>query len=339
MTMAIKQTAGPAVGAAPAAPIAPFAPAAIRVLTQHDFDRFARLSRDDNPIHCDPAFARGTHFGATVAHGMLLFSLLCAQMQRGRAGPVLPLAQTLMFPQPTYVGDGVVAELVPGEGAAGRIALRTAIRCVRRGGRALKAGAAANAEQGPVTASGDAELLLDPDAAALAGPLVAGADAAIAGDAALYHLRPGQQAEAVRGFERADIDEYVSLSEDANPLYTDAALARRRGFDGPLVPLPLLAGMFSDLLGTRLPGRGTGWMKQSLRLRAAARLGEPLRASVRIVRLRADKELVNLATDITGEGGRLVLQGEALVLVRNLERKLAGGAADTGQGRPAAVSS
>lgn len=327
MTMAIPQPSQPSGSSVPSAP---------RVLTQQDFDRFARLSRDDNPIHCEPAFARGTHFGATVAHGMLLFSLLCAQMQRGRAGPVLPLAQTLMFPQPTYVGDGVVAELVPGEGAAGRIGLRTAIRCVQRGGRALPAGDA------PVTASGDAELLLDPDAAALAGPLVSGAGgagAAAAGDAALYHLRPGQQADAVRAFERADLDEYVALSGDANPLYADAALARRRGFDGPLVPLPLLAGMFSDLLGTRLPGRGTGWMKQSLRLRAAARPGEPLRASVRIVRLRADKELVNLATDITGEDGRPVLQGEALVLVRNLERKLAGDAGGCAQDRQTAVSS
>src|SRR5690606_41700541 len=46
-----------------------------RVVTQRDFDRFASLSRDDNPIHCDPAFASGTHFGATVAHGMFLYGL------------------------------------------------------------------------------------------------------------------------------------------------------------------------------------------------------------------------------------------------------------------------
>ncbi|MCY0855581.1 MaoC/PaaZ C-terminal domain-containing protein [Cupriavidus sp. D39] len=57
-----------------------------RVLTQEDFDRFASISRDDNPIHCDPAFASTTHFGATVAHGMFLFSLLCAQMQRSTPG-------------------------------------------------------------------------------------------------------------------------------------------------------------------------------------------------------------------------------------------------------------
>nr|HMN66206.1 MaoC/PaaZ C-terminal domain-containing protein [Burkholderiaceae bacterium] len=48
-----------------------------RVVTQRDFDRFAALSRDDNPIHCDPGFARGTHFGATVAHGMFLYGLIC----------------------------------------------------------------------------------------------------------------------------------------------------------------------------------------------------------------------------------------------------------------------
>lgn len=48
-------------------------PSSVRVLTQLDFNRFAALSHDDNPIHCDPAFAKTTHFGATVAHGMFLF--------------------------------------------------------------------------------------------------------------------------------------------------------------------------------------------------------------------------------------------------------------------------
>jgi hypothetical protein len=42
---------------------------------------------------------------------------------------------------------------------------------------------------------------------------------------------------------------------------------------------------------------------------------------VSIVRLRADKELVNLATRIHAADGRLVCDGEALVLVRNLESK------------------
>jgi len=292
-----------------------------RVLTQADFDRFAALSRDDNPIHCDPEFAHSTHFGATVAHGMLLYSLLCAQMQRSGSGPVLPIAQTLMFPRPTFVGDGVTAVLVmrnaPGPG---RLALDTSIRCVQRGRERI------SDPELQVSAQGEAMLLSEGSADMLAmmrpSPLDGnGMERVPAGDATLHHLSVGQEATAVRLFGVDDIDEYVSLTDDRNPFYTDPVFASSRGFEGAIVPLPLLAGMFSDLLGTRLPGRGTGWMKQSLRLCSAARLGEPMTASVRVTRLRADKELVNLATVVSGGDGRTVLQGEALVLVRNLQNK------------------
>lgn len=295
-----------------------------RILTQEDFDRFASLSRDDNPIHCDPEFARTTHFGATVAHGMFLFSLLCARMQRSNPRPVLPIGQTLMFPRPTFVGDGVAAVLLvndtPGHD---RIALDTEIRCVQRGRRRT----AVTDEQ--ITAQGAATLLVDARAETLAQHQRSDADDAgppavpMDGDPVLYHLSVGHEASAVRSFSAGDIDEYVALTDDGNIFYTDPVFARSRGFEDTLVPLPLLAGMFSDLLGTRLPGRGTGWMKQSLRLRSPARLGELLTASVRIVRLRADKDLVNLATVVTGDDGRMVLAGEALVLVRNLEDKRA----------------
>ena len=45
--------------------------------TQADFDRFADLTGDNNPIHVDPEFAARTYFGKTVAHGMLLYSSIC----------------------------------------------------------------------------------------------------------------------------------------------------------------------------------------------------------------------------------------------------------------------
>ena len=49
-----------------------------RIFSQRDFDRFAILSGDDNPIHVDPKFASRTRFGRTVAHGMFLYSHVCA---------------------------------------------------------------------------------------------------------------------------------------------------------------------------------------------------------------------------------------------------------------------
>jgi acyl dehydratase len=77
-----------------------------RVLTQADFDAFAALSGDDNPIHVDPAFSAKTRFGRTVSHGMLLSTVL-----RGLLDQLVPGArqveQKLMFPSPTYAGDAV----------------------------------------------------------------------------------------------------------------------------------------------------------------------------------------------------------------------------------------
>ena len=78
----------------------------VRVFTQQDFDRFAKLSGDDNPIHVDPGFAATTHFGRTVSHGMLLYAVLSGLVRRsGLAGTAV--GQTLMFPNPTFTGEPV----------------------------------------------------------------------------------------------------------------------------------------------------------------------------------------------------------------------------------------
>ena len=81
-----------------------------RVLTQEDFNRFARLSGDDNPIHVDPDFAARTRFGKTVAHGMFLYSLLDALLAGSWPGAV-PIRQDLMFPTPSYVGEEITVTL------------------------------------------------------------------------------------------------------------------------------------------------------------------------------------------------------------------------------------
>lgn len=75
-----------------------------RTLSQDDFDAFARLSGDANPIHVDPRFAARTRFGRTVAHGVLLYSIL-----RGLVARLVPdarqLRQHVTFPAPTFAGE------------------------------------------------------------------------------------------------------------------------------------------------------------------------------------------------------------------------------------------
>lgn len=279
-----------------------------RTVTQRDFDRFAALSRDDNPIHCNPDFARGTRFGATVAHGMFLYGLICGALTRRLDAPWMPVAQTLTFPAPTFAGDEVSVRL---RARDSRGAFDATVEVVRDGrpvetavGLSIVRAAGRGAGASPATDTGA-------DTGADTGEIAAGT---------LFGLAPGLRAEATRVFEAADLDEYAALCGDLDPLVTDPVAAYGAGLPERIVPGPLLSGMFSDLLGTRLPGRGTGWLKQSLRFLEPAHPGQALRASVEIVRVRPDKALVDLRSTVRDLRGSVLVDGESLVLVRDLER-------------------
>lgn len=98
-----------------------------RSLTQAEFDLFARLSGDDNPIHVDPDFSARTRFGRTVAHGLYLCSIL-----RGLAGQARPgsrqLSKDVRFPAPTYTDEPMrfSVEVVGHEAGVTRIAVLAA---------------------------------------------------------------------------------------------------------------------------------------------------------------------------------------------------------------------
>jgi acyl dehydratase len=100
----------------------------VRTFTQDDFNAFAVLSGDDNPIHVDAAFAARTGFGRTVAHGMLLYGTICGLLSRHFPGAV-QIEQHFTFPAPTYVGEAmtVQAEVMAVDAAAGQIRLKTTL--------------------------------------------------------------------------------------------------------------------------------------------------------------------------------------------------------------------
>ncbi len=88
-----------------------------RSLSQAEFDRFAQVSGDNNPIHVDPAFSARTRFGRTVSHGMLLYSVIWGLLRRQHPG-ARQRHQNLMFPNPAYADEILRFTLTPqGAGA------------------------------------------------------------------------------------------------------------------------------------------------------------------------------------------------------------------------------
>jgi 3-hydroxybutyryl-CoA dehydratase len=114
-------------------------------------------------------------------------------------------------------------------------------------------------------------------------------------------MKLGDRVSTARAFSAQDVEAY-------------GALGGPSAADG-MVPDPLVGAIVSYLLGVRLPGPGTNYLKQDFDYAAAARIGEAITACVEVVRLRPDKHLVDLMAECRGEDGRLICAGRALVHV------------------------
>lgn len=116
-------------------------------------------------------------------------------------------------------------------------------------------------------------------------------------------MNVGQFAETVRSYSRQELEEFGRLTGHPHD---------------ETVPEPLVAALFSNLLGVELPGPGTNYLKQDMRFHAPAPVGEPLTARVEITRLRPDKHLVDLRSTCHQQDGTLICEGRSLVLVKDV---------------------
>lgn len=116
-------------------------------------------------------------------------------------------------------------------------------------------------------------------------------------------LMVGQTAQIMRSYSKDDLAAY-------------AALSGVESFDH--VPEPLIAALFSYLLGVELPGAGTNYLKQELSFKTEAPLAGPLVAKVEIIRLRPEKHLVDLWACCRGPDGTVICEGRSLVKAKDV---------------------
>lgn len=83
-----------------------------KTISEADVQAFADVTGDHNPVHLDEEFAKSTHFGRRIAHGMLSASLISSAIANKLPGPgSIYLSQTLKFVAPVYLGDTVTARI------------------------------------------------------------------------------------------------------------------------------------------------------------------------------------------------------------------------------------
>jgi 3-hydroxybutyryl-CoA dehydratase len=104
------------------------------------------------------------------------------------------------------------------------------------------------------------------------------------------------------------------VTGDLNPAHINEEYAKKTFFKTRIAHGMLSAGFISAVIGTRLPGPGTIYLKQELNFLAPVKIGDTITARIEVAELWPEKNRVRLKTTCTNQEGKVVVDGQAMVM-------------------------
>ncbi|MFM7728434.1 MAG: MaoC family dehydratase [Flavobacteriales bacterium] len=134
----------------------------------------------------------------------------------------------------------------------------------------------------------------------------------------MLDFKTGDSASIVKVISEEDVRSFAQVSGDLHPLHLDEEAAAKSFFGRRIAHGMLLAGFFSAVIAEKLPGKGSIYLSQTLRFMAPAFLGDEITVTVEVIEVMG-KGKVKLATQCTDQSGKVILDGEAVVMVARSE--------------------
>ena len=130
-------------------------------------------------------------------------------------------------------------------------------------------------------------------------------------------IKIGQTARISKQITQIDLTLYAAITGDFNPVHFDPVYSAQTRFKGPIAHGMIAAGLVSGLIGMKLPGPGTIYLKQTLDFLVPVKINDVITACVEVIAL-LDKNRVRLKTTCMNQEGVMVLEGEALVIAPDI---------------------
>lgn len=130
----------------------------------------------------------------------------------------------------------------------------------------------------------------------------------------ISELKLGDKASFQKTITETDVYMYAGITGDLNPAHINEEYAKDTMFKGRIAHGMLTAGLVSAVLGMKLPGPGTIYLKQNLKFTAPVRIGDTIKAEVEVSEMIVEKNRIKLRTTCTNQNGDVVLDGEATVM-------------------------
>lgn len=130
----------------------------------------------------------------------------------------------------------------------------------------------------------------------------------------INQINIGDKAARVRVFTQEDVVNFAKLSGDDNPIHLSEDYASQTSFKNCIVHGHFVSSIYSDILGSELPGLGTIFLKQNVTYIKPVYLGDTITATVTVVDKILEKNRVICDTKSYNQNGDLVIVGRAEVL-------------------------
>ena len=137
----------------------------------------------------------------------------------------------------------------------------------------------------------------------------------------------GSCADRSRTTTMRDVEMFTEMTGDKNPIHYDVELATNSPFGGLIVQGGVTTGLLNAVVAEDLPGPGTVFLETNWRFVKAVRVGETIRASVKVEHVRDDKPICKLETVVQNAGGETCIVGTATTYTMPLSRRQAKDAA------------
>ena len=118
-------------------------------------------------------------------------------------------------------------------------------------------------------------------------------------------------------FTHEDVWQFAQLSGDYSPLHVDPVYAAETEFGKCVIHGMLLASLFSQLVGMRIPGKPALYLGQDLTFRRTVLVGETVLVNAKVTARTEATRSILLATEIRTADGRVAVSGTAKVKIRD----------------------
>src|SRR3989344_2480311 len=125
-------------------------------------------------------------------------------------------------------------------------------------------------------------------------------------------LEVGMKGEYSKKITQDDLDKFISICNDINPIHVDSEFAKNAKFKDKIVHGILVSSLISTVVGTKMPGPGSVWLDQSLKFLLPVHVNDTITSTSEILVKIPERQQVIVRTTCVNQNNEVVIEGTGL---------------------------